>query len=67
MFNMAEFVKTNLIKGFWEGSFNETQINIFATNYLLKGIITQKDFDEIQEAIKPKDEEIKNGIEEEPK
>lgn len=53
MFNMAEFLKTNLINGYWNGSFNETQINIFAMNYLLKGLITQEVFAEILEGIKP--------------
>lgn len=57
MFDMAVFAKTNLINGYWNGSFNETQINIFAMNYMLKGIITQDDFNEILEAIKPQEDE----------
>lgn len=56
MFNMAEFVKTNLITGYWEGSFSEAQVNIFATNYLMRGMITQADFDEIIAGIQPKPE-----------
>lgn len=55
MFNMSEFVKDNLIRGFWDDSFTEAQVNIFAMNYLLKAIITQEDFDEILEGIKPKE------------
>lgn len=30
MFDMAEFLKTNLIRGYWDGSFTETQVNIFS-------------------------------------
>ena len=57
MFDMAEFVKENLIRGYWDRSFTEAQVNIFAMNYLLKAIITQEDFDEIMEGIKPKEDE----------
>ena len=57
MFNMAEFLKTSLIGGYREGSFTEMQINIFAFNYLSRGQITQGDFDEIMEAIKPQEDE----------
>ena len=56
MFDMAEFAKTNLINGYWNGSFNETQINIFAMNYLMRGMLTQADFDYIMEAIKPEED-----------
>lgn len=62
MFNMAEFIKENLIRGFWDGSFTEAQVNIYAMNYLLKAVISQEDFDYILEAIKPKeDEEIEEA------
>jgi len=53
MFNMEEFIKTNLINGYWEGYFSKIQINIFAMNYLAKGMIKQSIFDEIMEGIKP--------------
>ncbi|MBT2215825.1 hypothetical protein KK120_08685 [Virgibacillus dakarensis] len=53
MFNMAEFLKRNLIEGYWNGSFTEQQVNIFAMNYMMKGYLTQTDVDEILEAIKP--------------
>ena len=53
MFNMEEFIKTNLINGYWGGSFSKIQINIFAMNYLAKGMIKQSIFDEIMEGIKP--------------
>lgn len=57
-FNLAEFIKTNLTSGFTNGSFTEQQVNIFAINYLMKGQISQQDFDEIQQFMNPTVEEI---------
>ena len=56
MFNLEEFIVTNLIEGYRSNTFNEFQVNIYASGYMLKGAITQKGFDEILQAI----EEIKN-------
>jgi len=56
MFNMSEFLKTNLINGFNDGSFTEAQVNIFAFNYLSRGQLTQEHFDEIQEVLNPVEE-----------
>ncbi|WP_174614713.1 hypothetical protein [Virgibacillus ihumii] len=56
MFNMAEFLKTNLINGYREGSFTRTQITIFAINYQSKGWLTQEDVNDVLEAIQPKEE-----------
>ena len=56
MFNLEEFLITNLIGGFQTGAFNEYQINIFAMNYLNRGQLTQDGFNEILQAI----ENIKN-------
>ena len=52
-FNIAEFIKTNLKSGYDNGSFSLEQVNIFALNYLMKGQITQSDFDEIQLHLNP--------------
>lgn len=60
MFDLAEFIKTNLKSGYDNGSFSLEQVNIFALNYLMKGQITQADFDEIQLHLNP----IANEIEE---
>ncbi len=57
MFNLAEFIKTNLSSGFSNGSFTEQQVNIFAINYLMKGQISQSDFDEIQLILYPPEPE----------
>lgn len=56
MFNLEEFIVTNLIEGYRTKTFNEIQINIFASGYMLKGAITQDGFNEILQAI----EDIKN-------
>ena len=56
MFDLEEFLKTNLIEAYRTSSFNEVQINIFATNYLMKGVLSQDGFNEILQAI----ENIKN-------
>lgn len=53
MFDLAEFVKTNLINGFRNGSFTEEQVNIFAANYLLKGVLTEADVLTMSEAMQP--------------
>lgn len=56
MFNLEEFIITNLVEGYRTNTFNEFQVNIYATGYMLKGAITQEGFDEILQAI----ENIKN-------
>lgn len=57
-FNLAEFIKSNLISGYNNGTFREEQVNIFAINYLMKGQISQEDFNEIQLVLYPVEEEI---------
>lgn len=51
-FNMEEFIKTNLTKGYIDKDFSEVQINIFLVNYLSKGMISQDTFDEIVQFMK---------------
>ena len=57
MFNMAEFLKVNLITGFQNGSFTGQQVSIFAMNYLMKGMLEQEDFEEVMDALKPSEVE----------
>lgn len=57
-FNIADFIKTNLKSGYDNGSFSLEQVNIFALNYLMKGQISQSDFEEIQLHLNPITEEI---------
>ena len=56
MFNLEDFLITNLIGGFQTGAFNEYQINIFAMNYLNRGQLSQQGFEQLLQAI----EDIKN-------
>ena len=56
MFNLEEFIITNLIEGYRSNAFNEFQVNIYASGYMLKGAITQEGFEKVLQAI----EEIKN-------
>ena len=56
MFDLERFVIKNLIEGYRSNTFNEYQVNIYASGYMLKGAITQEGFNEILLAI----ENIKN-------
>ena len=58
MFDRAEFINTNLKSGYDNGSFSLEQVNIFSLNYLMKGQISQSDFEEIQLHLNPITEEI---------
>ncbi len=51
--NFAKFIKDNLISGYQNGSFTIEQVNIYSMNYLMRGNITQEDFDEIQLVLYP--------------
>lgn len=55
-FNMKEFLKQNLIRGYWDGSFTMAQVNIYAANYMAQGWFTQDDFNEVIQAIQPQEE-----------
>ena len=56
MFNLEEFIIENLVEGYRTNTFNEYQVNIYASGYMLKGAITQDGFNDILQAI----ENIKN-------
>ena len=43
MFNLKEFIINNLIKGVKNRSFSKEYASILATNYLLKGIISEEE------------------------
>lgn len=59
MFDFEYFLKNNLIEAYITKSFNEVQINIFAINYLMKGMLSQEVFNEVMQEI----ENIKNSPE----
>lgn len=56
MFNQSKFIIDNLTNGFENGSFSAEQVNIFAMNYKLKGLITDEQFNEIVEFVRPVEE-----------
>ena len=56
MFDLERFIIENLVEGYRSNTFNEFQVNIYASGYMLKGAITQGGFDEILQEI----ENIKN-------
>lgn len=58
MFDIGKFITDNLKSGYSNGSFTKEQVNIFALNYLLKGQISQDEFDEIQLHLNPIEGEI---------
>ena len=60
--NFAQFIKDNLVGGYQSGTWSEFQVNIFAMNYLMRGNITQEDFDEIQAVLYPEDTEEVEAI-----
>ena len=56
MFNWGKFIIDNLTNGYANGSFSAEQVNIFAMNYKLKGLITDEQFNEIVEFVSPEEE-----------
>ena len=61
MFNLKEFIINNLIKGVKNKSFSKEYASILATNYFLKGIISEEDlaiFD--LETTEPVEEKVEN-------
>lgn len=70
MFNFKKFVLNNLIKGVLNGSFTKEYASILATNYLLKGILSQEDIEifdietTIEEPVIENEEIIEEPIEE---
>lgn len=50
---IARFIIDNFIGSYQSGAFTEWQVNIYAMNYLMRGNITQVDFDEIQAVLYP--------------
>lgn len=56
MFDYGKFIIDNLKSGFTNGSFSAEQVNIFAVNYKLKGLLTDEQFNEIVEFVSPAEE-----------
>ena len=61
MFNLKKFVLSNLINGVKNNSFSKEYASILATNYLLKGILSEEDvqrFDEETTVKEPVEEVV---------
>jgi hypothetical protein len=63
-FDMSEFVLKNLYDGYCNGSFTYQQVSIFATNFAIKGIISQEDVIELMAKIDAYIEEQEKKTEE---
>lgn len=69
MFNFKEFVVKNLIEGVKNGSFTKQYASILATNYVLKGLLTEEDAARFDEETTPKEvieETVEESVEGEP-
>lgn len=57
MFNLKNFIVTNIVNGVKNGTFTKEYANIMAVNYLIKGILTTEDVMEIDAQITAWEEE----------
>ena len=64
MFNLKEFILSNLINGVNKNSFSKEYASILATNYLLKGILSEEDIQRFDEETTKEEEIIEEPIEE---
>lgn len=66
MFNMEEFIEENLTEGYLNRAFFESQVKIFALNYLNRGQIGQECFDRITKFVEENEPYPKEEKDEEP-
>ena len=59
MFNLSEWIKEGIIEGYKSGEFSKPKITELTANYLIKGIFTDSDAEEIAKATT--EGEIENG------
>lgn len=58
MFDFKSWLKTGLIDGYKQGSFSMPYITTMTANYIIKGLLTVDDAEEIDAACKAWDEEL---------
>lgn len=58
---LNEFLRDNLISGYYNNSFTVEQVVIFSMNYLNKGQLKQEDFDQIMLVFYPPEPEPVEG------
>ena len=52
-FDFSKFIVNNLKSGYSNGTWNAEQVSIFSANYVMKGQISEAQFNELQEFINP--------------
>ena len=74
MFNLKEFIVTNIVNGIKNGTFTKEYGNIMAVNYFTKGIITEAEIIsidaqitawEVSEEVEPEEEINEDPVEDE--
>lgn len=53
IFDFSKFIVNNLKSGYSNGTWNAEQVSIFSMNYLMKGQISEAQFNELQEFMNP--------------
>ena len=51
MFNLKNFIVTNIVNGVKNGTFTKEYANIMAVNYLVKGVLTEENVVEVDTQI----------------
>ena len=57
-FDFSKFIVNNLKSGYNNGTWNAEQVSIFSMNYLMKGQISQEQFEDLQLFMNPPEEII---------
>lgn len=57
IFDFSKFIVNNLKSGYSNGTWNKEQVSIFSVNYVMKGQISQEQFEELQLFLNPPDPE----------
>ncbi len=52
-FDFSKFIVNNLKSGYNNGTWNAEQVSIFSMNYLMKGQISEAQFNELQDFMNP--------------
>ena len=52
-FDFSKFIVNNLKSGYSNGTWNAEQVNIFSANYVMKGQISQEQFEELKLFLNP--------------
>ena len=64
-FNLAEYIKRNLVGGFIDGTWTESRVAQLSVSYLEKGYLTMEDVSEVDLKIQEIKKERETKVEEE--